>query len=64
MNLLKEEKFCSVHIDTVDSNLRDKLLEYSNFHYYEHQAWNYREIPSEENFRLLQIALTEAKGVL
>ena len=64
LELLGKEKIVNVHIDTVDSNLRDKLLEYSTFHYYEHTAWKYRTISDEENFRLLQQALDKAKGML
>tara|TARA_R110000744_G_scaffold9052_2_gene29437 strand:+ start:161 stop:2482 length:2322 start_codon:yes stop_codon:yes gene_type:complete len=64
LELLSIEKLANVHIDTVDSDLRDKLLEHKNFHYYEHQAWDYKPISPQENFRLLQLALDESKEMI
>jgi asparagine synthase (glutamine-hydrolysing) len=55
LKLLEDKKIGNVHIDTVDSYNRDKLLEFDNFHYYEHQAWDYVKLdPKELFFRLNQ----------
>jgi len=53
IKLLEDGKLSNVHIDTVDSYNRDKLLEFDNFNYYEHTAWDYIKLPAEELFSRL-----------
>jgi asparagine synthetase B (glutamine-hydrolysing) len=55
LKLLQDGKLGNVHIDTVDSYQRDKLLEFDNFNYTEHQAWDYIKLdPKELFYRLNQ----------
>ena len=64
VELLSNNFFGDVYVDTFDSEVRDKLLEFDNLHYSEHTAWNYRPLSKEKSLELLKFHLGEAKKLL
>ena len=59
--LLSEGKIRSTHLDTVSTEIRDKLLSIDSFHYYEHTSWQTKQMPNDEFGKLLFNAVQVAK---
>ena len=63
IELLKNGKIKTAHIDTVDSHRRDELLAFDNFNYTEHSAWNHLPMVSGELFYRLKRQI-EIAGII